>query len=293
MTPYKPKVKAPDPMLVGKTQSVLHTHALTTVCEESACPNRSECYERGTATLMILGDTCTRACRFCNVKTGRGEPPDPTEPTRVAAAVKALGLRYAVITSVDRDDLDDYGSEQFVAVVEAIREAAPEVKIELLTPDFRGERTALERIVACGADKLAHNEETVRRLSPTIRPQSDYDRSLEVLRYYAAHFDGPVKSSLMLGLGEEDDEIIETMKDLYDAGVRELTIGQYLQPTPRHHPVQRYYPPEFFEILREKARKIGFDAVASGVLVRSSYYAERLGQEEESSEFSTAVQQDL
>ena len=290
---YKPKVKAPDPMLVGKTRGVLQAHALTTVCEESACPNRSECYARGTATLMILGDICTRSCRFCNVKTGRGAPPDPTEPTRVAAAVKALGLRYAVITSVDRDDLADYGSGHFVAVVEAIREAAPEAKIELLTPDFRGDEAALGRIVACGADKLAHNEETVRRLSPAIRPQSDYDRSLEVLRYYAAHFDGPVKSSLMVGLGEEEGEIIETMKDLYDAGVRELTIGQYLQPTPRHHPVQRYYPPEFFEILREKARKIGFDAVASGVLVRSSYYAEKLGQEEESSELSTAVQQDL
>ena len=273
---YKPRVKSPDPVLIGKTQSILRAHALTTVCEESACPNRSECYARGTATFMILGDTCTRSCRFCNVKTGRGMPPDPTEPRRVAGAIKKLGLKYAVITSVDRDDLKDYGAGHFVAVVEAIREAAPEVKIELLTPDFRNDKAALERIVACGADKLAHNEETVRRLSPAIRPQSDYDRSLEVLHYYATHFDGPVKSSLMVGLGENEAELIETMRDLYDAGVRELTIGQYLQPSSAHHPVLRYYPPEFFELLRNKAYEIGFDAVASGILVRSSYYAEKL-----------------
>ncbi|WP_457605738.1 lipoyl synthase [Nitratifractor sp.] len=277
--PYeKPRVKAPDPAITARTDRVLRRHGLTTVCEESACPNRAECYGRGTATFMILGDTCTRACRFCNVATGRGAPPDPAEPAGIAAAVRDLGLRYVVVTSVDRDDLSDYGSEQFVRVVEAIRREAPGVGIELLTPDFRGDTEALERIVACGADKLAHNEETVRRLSPTIRPQSDYDRSLEVLRYYARRFDGPVKSSLMVGLGEEEGELIGTMEDLYEAGVRELTIGQYLQPTPRHAPVERYYPPEFFERMKERAYGIGFSAVASGPLVRSSYYAERLGE---------------
>ncbi len=272
----KPRVKAPDPMLIGKTRSVLRANALTTVCEESACPNRSECYERGTATFMILGDTCTRACRFCNVKTGKAAPPDPTEPARVAKAVTELGLRYVVVTSVDRDDLRDYGAGQFVRVVEAIRKRAPEVKIELLTPDFRGDEMALAKIVASGADKLAHNEETVRRLSPLIRPQSDYDRSLEVLRTYAKGFKGAVKSSLMVGLGETKEELIETMEDLYGAGVRQLTLGQYLQPTPKHHPVAEYFPPRYFDELKVAAETIGFEAVASGILVRSSYYADRL-----------------
>ena len=272
----KPRVKAPDPSLIAKTHDVLRSRHLTTVCEESACPNRAECYQRGTATFMILGDTCTRACRFCNVKTGRGAPPDPTEPERVAAAVRDLGLRYAVITSVDRDDLKDFGVGQFVAVVEAIRQASPETKIELLTPDFRGDKKALDAVIAAAPDKLAHNEETVRRLSPLIRPQSDYDRSLTVLRHYAERFDGPVKSSLMVGLGESREELVETMEDLYEAGVRELTIGQYLQPTPRHAPVVRYFPAEYFEKLKEKAYIIGYRAVASGILVRSSYYAEKL-----------------
>ena len=273
---YKPRVKAPDPALIARTDTVLRRHGLTTVCEESACPNRAECYLRGTATFMILGDTCTRACRFCNVKTGRGAPPDPEEPERVARAVRDLRLRYVVVTSVDRDDLNDYGSGHFAAAVRAIREAAPETTIELLTPDFRGDTKALERVIAAAPDKLAHNEETVRRLSPLVRPQSDYDRSLEVLRYYAGHFDGPVKSSLMAGLGEREEELIETMRDLYAAGVRQLTLGQYLQPTPAHHPVVRYYPPEFFDEMERIARDIGFLAVASGVLVRSSYYADQL-----------------
>jgi lipoic acid synthetase len=277
MKPYKPKVKAPDPHLIAATNEILQRNTLTAVCEESACPNRSECYHRGTATFMILGDTCTRACRFCNVKTGRGAPPDHTEPERVARAVMELGLRYAVITSVDRDDLDDYGSGHFAAVVRSIRETAPEAKIELLTPDFRGDSSALDRVISSMPDKLAHNQETVRRLSPSIRPQSDYDRSLAVLRYYAEQFDGPVKSSLMVGLGETIEELVETMRDLYDAGVRELTLGQYLQPTPRHAPVAEYFAPEHFLQLKEIAAEIGFEAVASGVLVRSSYYAEKLG----------------
>ena len=274
---HKPRVKAPDPHRIAKTHDVLRAHRLTTVCEESACPNRAECYQRGTATFMILGKTCTRACRFCNVRTGRGLPPDPREPERIAAAVRDLGLRYAVITSVDRDDLPDYGSSHFVAVVRAIRQAAPGVKIELLTPDFRGDAEALNAIVAVRPDKLAHNEETVRRLSPNVRPQSDYDRSLAVLRHYAERFDGPVKSSLMAGLGESEEELVETMEDLYEAGVRELTLGQYLQPTPRHHPVVTYHSPEFFERMKRTAESIGFAAVASGILVRSSYYAETLG----------------
>ena len=274
MKVYKPKVKAPDPQLVSSTEEILRMHALTTVCEESACPNRTECYARGTATFMILGDTCTRACRFCNVKTGRGLPPDTSEPERIAKAVKALGLKYVVITSVDRDDLSDYGAGHFAAVVAKLREAVPEVKIELLTPDFRADKKALDRVISSTPDKLAHNEETVKRLSPSIRPQSDYVRSLETLRYYAKHFDAAVKSSLMIGLGEREEELLETMKDLYDAGVEELTLGQYLQPTSKHLPVAAYFPPEYFTYLEEKAYAVGFKNVVSGILVRSSYYAE-------------------
>ncbi|MCF6205725.1 MAG: lipoyl synthase [Sulfurovum sp.] len=276
MNRWKPKVKAPDPHLIGHTTEILRTYGLTTVCEAAACPNRSECYARHSATFMILGDTCTRACRFCHVKTGRGMPADPTEPQRVAEAVSALGLHYVVVTSVDRDDLEDYGSEQFAKVTAAIKARDSAIKVELLTPDFRAEKAALSLMVACGADKLAHNQETVRRLSRTIRPQSDYDRSLQTLRYYSEHFDGRVKSSLMAGLGEHEEELLETMADLRDAGVEELTLGQYLQPTPAHHPVMRYYPPEWFEKMKEQAYAMGFLAVASGALVRSSYGASEL-----------------
>jgi lipoic acid synthetase len=276
MRAWKPKVKAPDPQLIGETTAILRANGVTTVCEASACPNRTECYAMRTATFMILGDTCTRACRFCHVKTGRGMPPDPQEPQRIASAVQALGLGYVVVTSVDRDDLDDFGSTQFIRTVEAIKRIDPAIRVELLTPDFKADETILKRITACGADKLAHNEETVRRLSPHVRPQSDYDRSLETLRYYAAHFNGPIKSSLMAGLGETQEELIETMEDLLEAGVRELTLGQYLQPTPSHHPVKAYYPPEWFELMQCKADEKGFEAVASGALVRSSYHADAL-----------------
>ena len=274
MKVYKPRVKAPDPELISGTEEVLAKYALTSVCEESGCPNRAECYERGTATFMILGDTCTRACRFCNVKTGQGLPVDKSEPERIAKAVKDLGLRYVVITSVDRDDLPDYGASHFAAVVRSLRAEVPGVKIELLTPDFRGDTKALECIIASAPDKLAHNEETVRRLSSSIRPQSDYIRSLQTLSYYAQHFNGPVKSSLMVGLEEREEELLETMQDLYAVGVVELTLGQYLQPTSRHLPVSAYFPPEYFTFLKEHAYAIGFKSVVSGILVRSSYYAE-------------------
>ncbi len=277
MTPYKPKVKAPDPQLIANTSTILRQNNITTVCEESACPNRTECYAARTATFMILGDTCTRACRFCSVKTGKGAPPDPDEPRRIVNALRELGLAYVVITSVDRDDLEDLGAGQFVAVTQALKEALPHVKVELLTPDFKANKELLSRIVACGADKLAHNEETVRRLSPAVRPQSDYDRSLEVLRYYASHFiNGKVKSSLMVGLGESQEELEETMIEIRKTGVEELTIGQYLQPSPHHMPVVRYYDAAFFTMIKEKAYRIGFNAVASAPLVRSSYHANRL-----------------
>lgn len=276
MNPYKPKVKAPDPEKIAQITDLLASHHLTTVCEEAACPNRSECYARKSATFMILGDTCTRACTFCNVKTGKPMPPDPSEPQRLAKAIKALDLDYVVITSVDRDDLRDFGAGHFTACVEAIRHESPHTKIELLTPDFKADPEALAKIVACAPDKIAHNQETVRRLSKKVRPQSDYGRSLETLTWYAQNSDVAIKSSLMLGLGEREEEIVQTFEDLLAAGVTQLTLGQYLQPSPAHHPVVRYYPESFFTELGDTARQMGFEAVASGILVRSSYFAESL-----------------
>ncbi|WP_457748831.1 lipoyl synthase [Sulfurimonas sp.] len=278
---FKPKVKAPSPQLVKNMQTVLHNNSLTTVCEAAACPNRAECYARNSATFMILGDTCTRACTFCNVKTGQGKLVDADEPERLAKAIKELGLEYVVITSVDRDDLKDYGAGHFAACVGAIKEKNPKIKIELLTPDFKYNTSALQTIIKSGADKLAHNQETVRRLSKSVRPQSDYERSLHVLRYYAQNSSLHVKSSLMLGLGETKEEVLQTMQELLDAGVSELTLGQYLQPTQAHHKVEKYYPPEFFEMMQAEALTMGFRAVASGILVRSSYFAENLGEENE------------
>ena len=278
MMPYKPKVKAPHPAYIKKMQNTLREHQLNTVCEAAACPNRAECYERKSATFMILGDVCTRACGFCNVKTGKGAVVDADEAKRLADAIVSLALEYVVITSVDRDDLKDYGADHFVACVSAIKEKNQEIKIELLTPDFRFAQPSLDTIIASDVYKLAHNQETVRRLSKSVRPQSDYERSLRVLEYYAKHFKGRIKSSLMVGLGESENELRETMQDLLDVGVRELTIGQYLQPTPKHHKVEKYYSAEFFEVMKQEAYSMGFSAVASGILVRSSYFAEELGR---------------
>jgi len=276
MQPFKPKVKAPAPELLREMNTVLQTNSLTTVCEAAACPNRAECYSRGSATFMILGDVCTRACTFCNVKTGHGQKVDANEPLRLARAIKELGLRYVVITSVDRDDLKDYGAEHFASCVRSIKELNPEIQIELLTPDFRNNKDSLNAVIASDAYKLAHNQETVRRLSKSVRPQSDYDRSLKVLEYYAKNSKKIIKSSLMVGLGEREEELRESMRDLLDVGVSELTIGQYLQPTPKHHKVQKYYDAQFFEDMKDEAYALGFHAVASGILVRSSYFAEEL-----------------
>jgi len=276
MKQYKPKVRAPHPEIVANMESVLSSNQLTTVCESAACPNRAECYARGSATFMILGNICTRACRFCNVATGSPRNVDINEPKRLAEAIHALQLRYVVITSVDRDDLQDYGAGHFSDCVRAIKEKNPETKIELLTPDFKANSASLDCIIATDAKKLAHNQETVRRLSKFVRPQSDYNRSLKVLEYYATKSKCSVKSSLMVGLGESREELRESMQELLDVGVTELTIGQYLQPSPKHHPVECYYPEEFFQEMKEEAYSMGFLAVASGILVRSSYFAEKL-----------------
>lgn len=273
---YKPKVKVPHPELTQNIQTVLQKYSLNTVCEAAICPNRAECYARACATFMILGDVCTRACSFCHVKTGAGNAIDLTEPKHVALAIKALHLKYVVITSVDRDDLKDFGSGHFVSCVNMIQEKHSETKIELLTPDFKHNLDALRKITECGVHKLAHNQETVRRLSKTIRPQSDYERSLKTLYYYAKNSHAIVKSSLMVGLGERINELRESMQELLDVGVSELTIGQYLQPTPQHHRVEKYYEEHFFQDLKEEAYAMGYKAVASGVLVRSSYFAEEL-----------------
>ncbi len=270
----KPRVKAPAPELVADTLQVLQRHRTNTICLESGCPNVSECFHRKTATFLILGNSCTRNCKFCAVAHAKPTPLDPTEPKRVARAIKELGLSYVVITSVDRDDLADYGASHFVAVVEAIKEQTT-AKIELLTPDFKAKAALLAKIIAAKPYKLAHNIETVRRLSKRIMPGCSYDKSLEVLATYASS--GIItKSSLMVGLGESMDEIYQTLEDLKAIGVQQLTIGQYLQPSPLQVPVQKYYSPHEFSEMREYALSLGFLAVEAGALVRSSYYADKL-----------------
>ncbi|PHS58332.1 MAG: lipoyl synthase [Sulfurimonas sp.] len=276
MNPYKPRVKAPDPHLIEFTRDILKNNEVNTICEAGSCPNRTECYSKKTATFMILGDICTRACKFCNVKTGKGLAIDLDEPSRVAKAISELGLDYLVLTSVDRDDLFDYGASHFASCVSKIKEKNPDIKIELLTPDFKANKKSLDIIVSTGVEKLSHNQETVRRLSDFVRPQSSYEISLKTLEYYTKNSSSIIKSSLMLGLGETKKEIIDTMKDLLSVGVSELSIGQYLQPSPKHHMIKKYYSKEFFDNIRQEALAIGFKSVASGILVRSSYNAKDL-----------------
>ncbi len=271
----KPRVKAPAPELIEKTAAILRRNAANTICLESKCPNIAECFDRGTATFLILGTRCTRACAFCNVTHAKPTLPDPSEPERVARAVQQMGLNYVVITSVDRDDLKDGGASHFASVCHAIQTANPKVKIELLTPDFRGKTEALDKVIAAKPYKLAHNIETVQRLTPLIMPGCDYDRSLEVLAYYAKSTI-LTKSSIMVGLGETQAELETTFKDLAKAGVQHLTIGQYLRPSPAHWPVHRYYAPYEFEKLKLAAQKAGIPHIVGGVLVRSSYYADIL-----------------
>ncbi len=277
--PRKPpwiRVKAPTSAGYGETLRLMRAHGLHTVCEEAACPNIGECWSRGHVTVMILGDICTRACAFCNVKTGRPGTVDPLEPENLALSVASMGLKHVVVTSVDRDDLDDGGAAQFVRCIERIREASPGTTIEVLTPDFRNKEGALEAVIAARPDVFNHNLETVPRLYRTIRPGARYFHSLRMLDQ-AKTLDPAIftKSGIMVGLGEERREVLQVMDDQRSANVDFLTIGQYLRPTPRHAPVDRYVTPDEFEDYRRLALARGFLMVASSPLTRSSYHADR------------------
>ena len=250
---------------------------LATVCQEAMCPNQFECFAQGTATFMILGEQCSRNCRFCAVGHGTPGPPDPEEPERVAEAVRTMGLRYSVITSVTRDDLDDGGAAHFAATIKAIRAQNPQTLIEVLIPDLQGDVQALARVLAAGPDVLNHNLETVERLYPKVRPEAGYQRSLGILRQSKALAPGTVtKSGIMVGLGETEGELTRLFVDLQQTGCDVLTIGQYLQPSKAHLPVERYLPPEEFADMAHKALAQGFRAVAADPFVRSSYQAEAL-----------------
>jgi lipoic acid synthetase len=268
------KVRAPGSPNYQRLKELMRTERLNTVCEEAQCPNIGECWHHGTATFMILGDVCTRACVYCAVAHGRPAGLDTAEPERVAVAVERMGLRYVVITSVDRDDLGDGGASIFAETVRQIRRRLPACRIEVLIPDFQGKQVSLQAVLDAGPDVLNHNVETVPRLYRVARPGGRYSRSLELLdraRHYAPHI--PTKSGLMVGLGEEWDEVVATIADLGGVGCGILTIGQYLSPSSAHLPVARYYHPDEFEMLKAVALNMGFGHVESGPLVRSSYHA--------------------
>ena len=261
----------------GEIKSMLREKKLHTVCEEAACPNIGECFGRGTATFMILGDICTRRCPFCDVGHGQPLPPNPNEPAELAASVSTLKLNYVVITSVDRDDLRDGGAQHFVDVVRAVREASPKTTIETLVPDFRGRMDiALEILGQALPDVLNHNMETVPRLYKQARPGADYTHSLELMKQFKARYPHvKTKSGLMVGLGETDEEILDVMRDLRAHDVEMLTIGQYLAPSGHHLPVSRYVHPDTFKMYEEEAMKMGFSGAACAPMVRSSYWADQ------------------
>ncbi|MEM7251849.1 MAG: lipoyl synthase [Pseudomonadota bacterium] len=270
------RVKAPTSKKVTGLKSLLRTQGLVTVCEEASCPNLAECFSHGTATFMVMGDVCTRRCPFCDVAHGRPQPLDSDEPARLAETVSKMALRYVVVTSVDRDDLRDGGASHFAACIDALREHAPTVKVEVLVPDFRSRmHKALPHLSASPPDVFNHNLETVPRLYKMARPGADYAWSLKLLQSFkAACPDVPTKSGLMVGLGETDDEIVEVLRDLRAHDVDMVTIGQYLRPSKGHLPVARYLDPAGFDALADAGRALGFTNVASGPLVRSSYHAD-------------------
>jgi len=268
------RVKIPAVGMLRRVESTLRNLSLTTVCESALCPNRNSCFSRGTATFMILGSVCTRNCPFCAVSKGRPEPVDESEPERVAEAVKRLDLKHVVITSVDRDDLPDKGASHFAATVKAIRRSKPDATIELLVPDFCGSKEAIDLVLEAKPTILNHNLETVRRLHPIIKPKSDYDRSLWLLKYAKDKTPNLLtKSGLMVGLGETDEEVLEAMRDIRNTGCDIITVGQYLKPPNSRLEVKRYVKPETFERFRESAEQMGFAFVASAPLVRSSFNA--------------------
>lgn len=273
------RVRIPSGNSVALLKAKLRENRLVTVCEEASCPNIHECFSHGTATFMILGEVCTRRCSFCDVAHGRPKPPDASEPLTLAHTVADMGLKYVVVTSVDRDDLRDGGAQHFVDCIAAIREHSPRTKIEILTPDFRGKgrmERALEILAANPPDVFNHNLETVPELYRNVRPGADYQWSLTLLqKFKAQHPEVASKSGIMLGLGETLEQVQGTLRDLRAHDVDMITIGQYLQPTPHHHPVLRYWTPEEFKQLEDFGLALGFSHVASGPLVRSSYHADR------------------
>lgn len=282
--PRKPawiRAKAPTHPRVQELKSLMREHKLHTVCEEASCPNLGECFTNGTATFMILGDLCTRRCPFCDVAHGRPQPIDETEPSNLAEAVKLMQLKYVVITSVDRDDLRDGGSAHFAECIKAVRQASPVTRIEVLTPDFRGRmEIALQKLATCPPDVFNHNLETVPRLYKKARPGADYDWSLDLIQQFKAqHPDVPTKSGIMLGLGEEMDEVKQVLLDLRQHDCDMLTLGQYLQPSRYHLAVDRFVHPDEFCELGEYAGSIGFTRVASAPMVRSSYHADEQARE--------------
>ncbi|MGA1792213.1 MAG: lipoyl synthase [bacterium] len=278
--PHWLKRPLPKGSTYEEVKRLLHKGRLHTVCQEAKCPNIWECFSNHTSTFLIMGPCCTRRCRFCAVEHGPLDEPDPEEPTRIADAVQDLGLRYVVVTSVTRDDLPDGGAGHFAKTIKAIRERVPDVLVEVLIPDFQGDKNALSTVLDARPDVLNHNIETVPRLYPSVRPEALYNRSIELLREVDLFDDHriPAKSGMMLGLGETCEEVKETLRDLLSVGCRILTLGQYLQPTKEHLPVDRYIPPEEFENWKEIAIKMGFTDAAGGPFVRSSYHARELYQ---------------
>jgi lipoic acid synthetase len=277
------KVRLPGGEPYKKVQGVLQGRRLHSICREARCPNIAECFHAGTATFLILGDICTRNCRYCHVACGVPAPPDPDEPLHLVEAVRSLGLRYCVITSVTRDDLADGGAEHFAACITAIRGHITGCRVEVLIPDFRGNISALERVMAAGPTVINHNMEVVPALFKDIRPQGDYDVSLELLNRIGENSSQGIvsKSGFMVGFGESHADILQLMDDLARVRCRSLTIGQYQQPTRNHWPVKKYYHPDEFEALRQAAATMGFSRVEAGPLVRSSYHAAGTDSESE------------
>src|SRR5882672_11825462 len=275
------RVKAPGSQRFYEIKQALREHKLHTVCEEASCPNIGECFGKGSATFMILGDLCTRRCPFCDVAHGRPLAPDTEEPLNLAKTIAAMKLKYVVITSVDRDDLRDGGAQHFADCIRAVRSHSAQTRIEVLVPDFRGRlEVALDKLSACPPDVMNHNLETVPRLYKQARPGADYRNSLKLLKDFKARFpEIPTKSGLMVGLGETNDEILQVMRDLREHDVDMLTIGQYLQPSKHHLPVARFAHPDEFKFLGQEAGRMGFVNAASGPMVRSSYHADRQAQD--------------